>query len=213
MNHNIADIRNDYIKHILTVDSTADHPVTQFSTWFDEALKAKVEEVNAMTLSTINLDNRPTARIMLLKGIENEQFIFYTNYQSNKGKGIEKNPYVALTFFWPELERQVRIEGRVEKVAPEVSTTYFKSRPVGSQIGALASPQSAEIANRAILEERVKNLTKKYADKSIERPAQWGGYAVTPDRMEFWQGRASRLHDRVQYTLADNKWTKVRLAP
>lgn len=214
MTHNIADIRNDYIKHVLNKESTSDNPIIQFKNWFDEALKAEVTEVNAMTLSTVNKENRPSARIMLLKGIEEEQFIFYTNYQSDKGNQMEENPFVALTFFWPELERQVRIEGKIEKVSPEVSSAYFQSRPKDSQIGALASPQSTPIANRKILEERVTNLTKAYKNKSIERPTQWGGYAVTPDRIEFWQGRANRLHDRVQYSLKENnKWTKIRLAP
>lgn len=214
MTHNIADIRNDYIKHVLNKESTSDNPIIQFKNWFDEALKAEVTEVNAMTLSTVNKENRPSARIMLLKGIEEEQFIFYTNYQSDKGNQMEENPFVALTFFWPELERQVRIEGKIEKVSPEVSSAYFQSRPKDSQIGAIASPQSTPIANRKILEERVINLTEVYKNKSIERPAQWGGYAVTPDRIEFWQGRANRLHDRVQYSLKENnKWTKVRLAP
>ncbi|MDH5366269.1 MAG: pyridoxamine 5'-phosphate oxidase [Cyclobacteriaceae bacterium] len=214
MTHNIADIRNDYIKHVLNIESTSDNPIQQFKEWFDEALKAEVTEVNAMILSTVNKENRPSARVMLLKGIEEGQFIFYTNYQSDKGNQMEENPFVALTFFWPQLERQVRIEGKINKVSPEVSTSYFKSRPKDSQIGALASPQSTPIANRKILEERVTNLTNKYKNKPIERPAQWGGYAVTANQVEFWQGRANRLHDRVQYTLDENsKWTKVRLAP
>lgn len=215
MNTNIADIRKDYIKNELSKKNTSNDPIAQFKKWFDEALKSDVAEVNAMTLSTVTKYNRPTGRIVLLKGIEDNRFVFYTNYQSDKGKELDNNPFAGLTFFWNELERQVRIDGKVERVAPEVSTAYFQSRPRESQIGAYTSPQSTPIANRQVLEERFTKLTKEFEGKeTIERPMQWGGYAVIPDRIEFWQGRPSRLHDRVLYTLNDKgDWDKVRLAP
>ena len=210
----IADIRNEYIKNSLTKKSVAKDPIEQFNIWIKEALEARVSEVNAMTLSTVTLENRPSGRIVLLKGVENDQFLFYTNYQSNKGKELDSNPYASLTFFWAELERQVRIEGKVKRVAPEVSDSYFYSRPIGSQIGAVTSPQSTPIDNREILEERAMKLSKKYQNQTIQRPAQWGGYGVIPDRVEFWQGRANRLHDRILYTLNDkNEWSTIRLAP
>ena len=197
---NIADIRTDYIKHQLNKEEVLDNPIDQFSLWFKEALTAEVSEVNAMTLSTVKLDNRPTSRIVLLKGVESGQFIFYTNYLSNKGKEIAANPYGALTFFWGELERQVRIEGKIALVSKKQSDQYFNSRPRGSQISAATSPQSAIIDNRQILEERATSIENKYASKEVTRPSQWGGYALIPDYLEFWQGRANRLHDRIVYS-------------
>jgi len=214
MSSKIAEIREEYLKNILSKSSTSTDPFDQFKIWFDEALKAEVPEVNAMMLSTVTSENRPTARVVLLKGLENGKFIFYTNYQSDKGQQIEKNPNVALTFFWPALERQVRIEGVARKVSTEISTEYFLSRPRGSQIGAHVSPQSTPVANRTILEERALKITKKFEGKAITKPAQWGGYAVDASLFEFWQGRANRLHDRIGYSLnKKNEWDKIRLAP
>lgn len=210
----IADIRQDYIKHALSKESTAANPIEQFNIWFNEAMEAEVKEVNSMTLSTVSDLNRPSSRIVLLKGVEEGQFIFYTNYQSNKGRQIESNPYVSLNFFWHELERQVCIEGKAVKVDTKTSSSYFESRPRASQIGAHTSPQSTPVTNRTILEERFAKLTQEFGDAPIERPAQWGGYAVFANKLEFWQGRASRLHDRILYSLdEDNQWSKVRLAP
>jgi len=210
----IADLRKDYIKHQLTKKDTLDNPIAQFSAWLKEALQSEVSEVNAMTLATVKSDNRPSSRVVLLKGVEGGCFLFYSNYLSNKGKELAINPYAALTFFWPELERQVRIEGAITLVSSEQSDEYFNSRPRGSQISAVTSPQSAVIKNRQILEERSANIEKKFEDKEVTRPTQWGGYALIPDYIEFWQGRASRLHDRIVYQLEeDNTWSKNRLAP
>jgi pyridoxamine 5'-phosphate oxidase len=186
----------------------------QFEKWLQEALQAKVMEPNAMNLATVNSEGRPSARIVLLKGIENQQFTFFTNYQSLKGRELEDNPACALTFFWPELERQVRIEGTAQRVSPDVSEAYFQSRPRTSQIGAWSSPQSSIIDNRKILEERVKQIEQKFSGKDVlPRPHQWGGYAVSPLLIEFWQGRASRLHDRLQFMKEDSVWKIFRLAP
>jgi pyridoxamine 5'-phosphate oxidase len=209
----LAQIRKEYSLHSLDEKSISSSPFKQFEKWFNEALSAKVLEPNAMNLATVTENNRPTSRIVLLKGFNEEGFSFYTNYQSSKGKQLEQVPYAALTFFWPELERQVRIEGAIERVATDQSDEYFKSRPRESQIGAWASPQSSVIASRNIIEERYKNVEKKFEGKSLERPNQWGGYLVKPFLIEFWQGRPSRLHDRIQFTLIDGVWKINRLAP
>jgi pyridoxamine 5'-phosphate oxidase len=210
----IADIRKDYLKSTLDIISVDKNPLTQFARWFDEALASEVDEPNAFTLSTVSEDGRPSGRIVLLKGLEHGKFIFFSNYQSAKGKELEKNPACALTFFWPELERQVRIEGVASRIDAGASEKYFQSRPRESQIGAWASPQSAVIAGREILDARVKDLQKKFdgVDK-LPKPNQWGGYEVEPNEIEFWQGRLNRLHDRIVFYKVDDTWQVHRLAP
>lgn len=210
----LAKLRTEYSKAILEVQSVHHDPIQQFISWFNDAQVAQVKEPNAMTLSTVNSSGRPTARIVLLKGIENNRFVFYTNYQSRKGRDIEDNPTCALTFFWPDLERQVRIEGTVTRVDQATSEAYFQSRPRNAQLGAWASPQSALIESRDILEQRIKQLEEKFkGQETLPKPQQWGGYAVEPLLIEFWQGRESRLHDRLLYSREENVWTINRLAP
>jgi len=212
--HNLADLRKEYSKASLDTSDVFNNPMDQFNKWFDEALKAEVLEPNAMSLATVRNDGRPTCRIVLLKGIEDGHFLFYTNYQSNKGKELENNPVCALTFFWPELERQIRIEGTVTRVDEKRSEEYFQSRPLGSQIGAWASPQSTVIESRTILEERAKQIEKRFEGKKVlPKPHQWGGFQVQPVMIEFWQGRSNRLHDRLEYIKVEGKWTIYRLAP
>lgn len=213
MDRSLADIRTDYSKASLSPEEAAANPLDQFRQWFREAQKAKAQEVNAMNLSTVGTDGRPSSRIVLLKDISDQGFIFFTNYNSRKGQQIEANPYAALTFFWPELERQVRIEGRLRKVSAESSDRYFSSRPRASQIGAWASPQSQEISGREILEKKEKELEEKFTGQPVQRPAHWGGYELLPDHIEFWQGRPSRLHDRLLYEKNDSGWISKRLAP
>jgi pyridoxamine 5'-phosphate oxidase len=209
----IANIRKDYTLRSLEADEVADSPLAQFNRWFEEAIKAEVNEPNAMNLATINAQNRPSSRIVLLKGLDNG-FIFYTNYNSKKGKELQERPFAALNFFWPELERQVRIEGEVEKVSEADSDQYFYSRPVSSQIGAWASPQSQIIPDRSFLEDREKEMTLRFQNESLRRPPHWGGFRLIPFYFEFWQGRASRLHDRVVFEKeAAGQWTKKVLAP
>lgn len=210
----LADIRQDYSKASLDKKDVKLNPIDQFNHWFSEAIQSQVTEPNAMTLSTVTEDGRPSGRIVLLKGIENGKFIFFTNFQSQKGRELEKNPSCALTFFWPDLERQVRIEGVAARLNDSAAEQYFQSRPRASQIGAWSSPQSSIIENREILEARVKEIEKKFEGKEVlPKPRQWGGYEVDPFEIEFWQGRRSRLHDRMLYTKADGKWSIHRLAP
>lgn len=209
----IADIRQDYSKKTLNEGDLHIDAIGQFAQWWQEALSSQIEEVNAMTLATATADGKPSARVVLLKGYDENGFVFFTNYKSKKATQIEDNPFVCLVFFWKELERQVRIEGTISRVTQEDSDAYFFSRPLGSRIGAWASPQSKVIAGRQVIEENVLELEKSFAGKEIDRPAFWGGYVVKPLIVEFWQGRSSRLHDRFQYTLGEDGWKIDRLAP
>ncbi|GAA4297935.1 pyridoxamine 5'-phosphate oxidase [Nibribacter koreensis] len=211
----LADIRSNYAKQILNVEAVDANPLRQFDAWMQEALQAKVEEPTAMTLSTASLQGRPSARIVLLKAIEDGGFVFYTNYESRKGQQLAENPFASLTFFWPALERQVRVEGKVVKVEPTTSDAYFNSRPRGSQLGAWSSPQSQTIESRKVLEDLELKYSQEFSQQeTIPRPAHWGGYKLVPDRIEFWQGRPNRLHDRLLYHAdAAGQWTIERLAP
>ncbi|MCF2443903.1 pyridoxamine 5'-phosphate oxidase [Dyadobacter sp. CY345] len=213
MNHKIANIRCEYSLKGLHESDLDSNPLIQFNKWFDEVLKSELSEPNAMLLSTVS-NGRPTGRIVLLKSVDDTGFSFYTNYESKKGKEIEENPHVAITFFWKELERQVRIEGKIEKTSANDSDEYFAIRPRGSQIGAWVSHQSEEIENREYLEEKQRDFEAKFEGRTVTRPPHWGGYRVIPDYIEFWQGRPSRLHDRLAYTLSEgNVWKIERLSP
>lgn len=210
----LASLRQEYSKAVLDAATVSQHPISQFTKWFEEALTAKVPEPNAMNLATVNDNGRPASRIVLLKGVENNMFVFYTNYQSRKGKELDQNPACSLAFFWPELERQVRIEGVASRIDEKRSEKYFQSRPRGSQVGAWASPQSSVISDRSLLEERAKKIEEKYKSKELlPKPNQWGGYEIDPIMIEFWQGRPSRLHDRILYTKDESGWKINRLAP
>ncbi|TKC10279.1 pyridoxamine 5'-phosphate oxidase [Pedobacter polaris] len=209
----IQSLRQDYRSAELSEKDADKSPIKQFEKWFTAAIDAQLYEPNVMTLATADKSGKPNARIVLLKGFDENGFSFYTNYLSQKGKEIKKNPQACLVFFWAELERQVRIEGKIEKLSKEASEKYFHSRPVESQIGAIVSPQSQIITNRQLLETKVKELTAQYEGKTIPKPAHWGGYIVKPTSIEFWQGRTSRLHDRIKYDLINGKWQTNRLAP
>jgi pyridoxamine 5'-phosphate oxidase len=210
----IADIRKDYRLKTLSEEEVQPNPFAQFEVWWQEALAAKIEEVNAMTLSTASADGVPAGRIVLLKGYNEKGFVFFTNYQSFKGNHLAENPRASLLFFWKELERQVRITGISQQLSAAENDEYYNSRPAGSRIGAWASPQSQVIDSRQWLEARVDAITKEFEGKNIARPQHWGGYCVKPVSIEFWQGRSSRLHDRIQYALQPNGlWAIERLAP
>jgi pyridoxamine 5'-phosphate oxidase len=214
MENSIATIRKNYSQKCLSEKDVARNPVEQFRLWWDEAVYAGIEEVNAMTLATASADGMPSARIVLLKGFSDAGFNFFTNYHSFKGRQLEENPKACLVFFWKELERQVRITGLVEKISEEESDRYFESRPDGSRVGAIASPQSEVVASREWLDERFQEVENLVSAAGLARPAHWGGYLVKPVIIEFWQGRPSRLHDRIQYTLGENgEWRIERLAP
>ncbi len=210
----IADIRKEYMLESFTEKDASPDALKQFTSWWEEAVKSEIDEVNAFTLATATVDGRPSARIVLLKGYDENGFVFFTNYNSAKGRSLAANPQACMVFFWKELERQVKIEGTVEKIPAGESDEYFFSRPVGSQVGAWSSPQSTVIANREVIEENVKNNEARFANEPIIRPPHWGGYRIKPLLMEFWQGRPSRLHDRLQYSLQqDGTWKIERLAP
>ncbi len=209
----VADLRKDYGQARLDESDVADAPMDQFTRWFEEALKAEVNEPNAMSVATVGEDGRPTSRIVLVKQFDARGFTWYTNYDSQKGKQLASKPFAALLFFWSELERQVRIEGRVERTSAEESDKYFNSRPLKSRLSAIASEQSEPIANRAALEEHYEQVARQYGE-APPRPQHWGGFRLVPERIEFWQGRRSRFHDRIVYTRQeDGGWTRQRLQP
>lgn len=215
MEREIADLRQNYTFTNLLETEVDSDPIKQFASWFEEALNADLLEPNAMTLATASSDGKPSARIVLLKGYDERGFVFYTNYESTKGRQLIANPQAALVFLWDKLERQIRIEGKVVKIDGKESDRYFHSRPISSQIGAWTSDQSRVIPNREVLEKRQQELVQKYSDgATIPRPPHWGGFRLIPDVIEFWQGRPSRLHDRLIYRLQDDAtWEIVRLAP
>ncbi|GAB3642511.1 pyridoxamine 5'-phosphate oxidase [Spirosoma arcticum] len=209
----ISDLRKEYALNGLDKADVLSDPIAQFQVWFEAALGAGVPEPNAMHVSTITADNRPDGRIVLLKDVSDAGFVFYTNYESRKGRQLTERPFAALTFFYPELERQIRIEGRVEKVSTDESDAYFNSRPRGSQIGAWVSQQSSLVESREVLENRQRELESQFEGQPVPRPPHWGGFRVVPDMLEFWQGRPSRLHDRIRYRKEGQNWVVERLSP
>lgn len=215
MQKDLGNYRKSYEKSELIEKNISDNPMQLFQTWFYETEQSdSVDEPNAMTVATVGLDGYPKSRVVLLKKYTHEGFIFYTNYDSEKGKAIAKNPQVCISFFWPGLERQIIIKGNAERIAENLSDGYFESRPDGSKLGAMASDQSAVISSRVVLENKLKDLEETYRNKDIKRPKNWGGYIVKPISMEFWQGRPNRLHDRIRYSLQQNfDWKMERLAP
>jgi len=206
-------IRRDFSNRPLNESSVAENPFKQYAVWFEEAVSSQILDPYAMCLSTVSKSGQPSARIVYMRDILADGFVFYTNYLSQKGQEIAATPFAALTIFWGELERQIRIEGRVEKVSAEISDAYFNNRPKESKIGAWASAQSTELTNRNELELKVKELTAAYANKEVLRPPHWGGYVVIPSKVEFWQGRPSRLHDRIIYQKINQQWQLKRLSP
>ncbi|MEY3322561.1 MAG: pyridoxamine 5-phosphate oxidase [Bacteroidota bacterium] len=210
----LAALREDYTTHSLDESQVDDDPVKQFAIWFEEAVKAMVPEPNAMTLATIQKSGKPAARVVLLKGLSENGFEFFTNYESAKATEMENNSFVAVVFNWLALQRQVRIEGKIEKLSKESNDRYFAQRPYLSQLGAIASPQSKKVPDRKFLETKFEELKRRYPEGNIvPRPDNWGGYVIIPSKIEFWQGRRSRLHDRIVYETGENGWIKERLAP
>jgi pyridoxamine 5'-phosphate oxidase len=210
----VANFRTEYVSEGIKESDMEEDPILQFEKWFNEAVKNKISEPNVMHLSTVSFDGKPSGRIVLLKGFDEKGFVFFTSYDSRKGIELKENNFAALTFLWLELYKQVRIEGTVSKITPEESDAYFSSRPRGSQISAVASSQSSIISNRNELEKKVEELEEEFRNKPVPRPENWGGYCLFPDIVEFWQGRANRLHDRIRYKLRENNvWKKERLSP
>ena len=210
----IQQLRKEYQEGGLTKADVAADPITQFARWFDMAVNAGLKEANGMAVTTCTPDGRPSTRILLLKHYDERGFVFYTNYQSRKGQDIEANPFGALNFWWVDLERQVRIEGRFEKASAEESDAYYNSRPRGSRLGAWVSPQSEIVESRTVLSERQAQFEAQFPDENVPRPPHWGGYRLVPDMVEFWQGRPNRLHDRLRYVRQeDGTWRTERLAP
>ncbi len=210
----ISDIRREYASRSLSEADTDPDPIMQFRVWFDEALRSEVFDVNAMSLATASTAGEPSARIVLLKGVDEQGFVFFTHYDSAKGRDLARNPRAALLFYWAELERQVRIVGTVARVPREASEAYFATRPVESQWAAWSARQSSELATRAELERQFGEIKQRFANQPVPCPPDWGGFRVAPERIEFWQGRPSRLHDRLLYTKQhDGSWSRVRLAP
>jgi pyridoxamine 5'-phosphate oxidase len=208
----LADLRRDYSGKELTKAVVDPDPIAQFSTWLDEALNSEITDANAMIVSTVDVNCRPSSRVVLLKGLDDRGFVFFTNYESRKGADLANDPNISLTFFWPQLQRQVHVSGIAEKTSRQESETYFKSRPLDSQIGAWASHQSTVIESRETLEMSFQEIRERFGD-DVPLPPFWGGYRVTPSQLEFWQGRASRLHDRIVYKRENGAWTIERLSP
>ncbi len=209
----IAQLRRDYAREELSEEAVCDDPMDQFGHWFEQALAADLLDVNAMTLSTVSKEGQPSSRIVLLKGVQDDGFRFYTNYGSRKAQELAENPHAALCFYWPPLERQVRIEGVVQQLSREESETYFQQRPRLSKIGAWASKQSSQVSSREELEANFKEIEKRFEDQEVPTPEFWGGYLLKPQRIEFWQGREGRMHDRICYKKEAEGWTRFRLSP
>ena len=213
MKASIADLRRNYTRYGLHESQAPDEPFSLFATWFEQAVEIETTEANAMMLATVDDAGQPHLRTLLLKGVDEQGFVFFSNYQSAKGEQLRTHPRAAMTFWWHDLERQVRIEGVIERISDEESDAYYHSRPLGSRLGAWASPQSQVIEGREVLERNLAELEVKYAEQSPPRPPHWGGYRLRPELVEFWQGRPSRLHDRLRYRLEDSVWRRERLAP